>query len=860
MLANKNNLRSELTANVGVLDTSIQITSWEWILWENNTVACLEHYEDGVCTKREIVKITAKSTDTFTVTRWFAVCIMNDETKQQWQWSQAFSVGDFLSLYLSKEIWESITQNIWINETALQTMVWHINAPRTCINNNCLSWKWSIDSAYNSKYGGVAWFGDASDGDCVITEDTYLDASREYNFNNLTICANATVRFEWSGVPTINVRNNFKNFGCIELKAPFVSNNTMTDCRLEQWCQICNQKCDWWMCQGWTGWCDGKRSECYSSAWPWKTWCSWTASSGGAGGDWWWSSWSWWQPTGENGWNGWNGACAYGWWWGGGGWWWWWWRFWNGWNGWNWWYTDQQVSWSNGWNGWNSGMYWTGWKWWRGGSVYYSWWRWTAWNGWNWYIWWCGGDWNYEWNTWNGWCGVIVWWHGWNAWWNKWWNGWRGWNAITNVYWFHLNARNIWNNCVNARWWNGGEWWNGSWSNCDTWFAYWWQWWNGANGWQIIVSYDCMHEQWCFDVRGGEWWLGGWTYACKGSWIPRPSRESSGSAWTDWRVVFKMVSNPFITNFNLENDPDNEAILISWKDPTLKASSPNPRKKTIVRVSTVNFPTTITDWTLVVEETTRNQYESTPFSMSATEWTTYYFTAFAIAQDDTMIDVQTNSITADFGRKPDANTFVYYSFNDQWINWYITDNSWNWRNATWWTQPSYVLVSWSKYAWDFYNPSSWTVPSWDMNWLSTTKFTEVVRVKPLADWQQYISYIWWSYQQAIIYWYNSKQIEFYAYDWTNRRITIKSWVNLNQWYCIGFARNWTTIKVYCNGEYVWSLYVPTYTITHINVWWSWWSWRFHWLIWELIIENNIEWETNNFLDHFNKTKKIYWLS
>ena len=730
-------------------------------------VACLEHYDDGVCTKREIVKITAKSTDTFTVTRWFAVCIMNDETKQQWQWSQAFSVGDFLSLYLSKEIWESITQNIWINETALQTMVWHINAPRTCINDNCLSWKWSIDSAYNSKYGGVAWFGDASDGDCVITEDTYLDASREYNFNNLTICENATVRFEWSGVPTINVRNNFKNFGCIELKAPFVSNDTMTDCRLEQWCQVCNQKCDWWICQGWTGWCDGKRSDCWSSAWPWQTWCSWTASSGGVGGDWWWSSWSWWQPTGENGWNGWNGACAYGWWWGGGGWWWWWWRFWNGWNGGSWWYTDQQVSWSNGWNGWNSGMYWTGWKWWRGGSVYYSWWRWTAWNGWNWYYWWCGGDWNSQWNTWNGWCGVIVWWHGWNAWWNQGWNGWRGWNAITNVYWFHLNARNIWNNCVNARWWNGGEWWNGSWSSCDTWFAYWWQWWNGANGWQIIVSYDCMHEQWCFDVRGGEWWLGGWTYACKGSWIPRPSREASGSAWTDWRVVFKMVSNPFITNFNLENDSENEAILISWKDPTLKASSPNPRKKTIIRVSTVNFPASITDWTLVVEETTKNQYESTPFSMSATDGVTYYFTAFAIAQDDTMIDVQTNSITANF--------FVPWYQQLNWIQ-----SSWTQRIDTW-INVSNDTTYWFEISISEVTTQYWAKALMDMWWTSVDNYRYWISYGwALDNWQFWNT--WWSGRWTSVSWY-----------WPNIRWTERHVLEYNPNWNRTWIIDWTTV-------------------------------------------------------------------
>ena len=48
--------------------------------------------------------------------------------------------------------------------------------------------------------------------------------------------------------------------------------------------------------------------------------------------------------------------------------------------------------------------------------------------------------------------------------------------------------------------------------------------------------------------------------------------------------------------------------------------------------------------------------------MSATNGVTYYFTAFAFDQSDTLIDVQTNSITADFERSPNANTFIYYPF------------------------------------------------------------------------------------------------------------------------------------------------------------------------------------------------------
>lgn len=61
MLATKNNLKSELAQNVAVLDSTIKIKSGEGVLRENQMVACLEHYENDVCTKREIVKITAKN-------------------------------------------------------------------------------------------------------------------------------------------------------------------------------------------------------------------------------------------------------------------------------------------------------------------------------------------------------------------------------------------------------------------------------------------------------------------------------------------------------------------------------------------------------------------------------------------------------------------------------------------------------------------------------------------------------------------------------------------------------------------------------------------------------------------------------
>lgn len=753
MFANKNNLRSELTANIWVLDTSISITSGEWILWENDMVACLEHYENDVCTKREIIKITAKNNDTFTVTRWFAVCIMNDATKQQWQGSQTFAVGDFLSLYLSKELRESITQNIWINETALQTMIWHITAPRTCINNSCLSWKQSIDSAYNTKYWWIAGFGDASDGDCVITTNDlddhwyfYFDASCEYNFNNLTICDGVVVRFLWIWVPKINVRNNFINCGEIELKSWFVSNTNLTDCRLEQWCQICNNCTDWWLCQGWRWWCG------WNDWSPWCSGCPWIWDIG-------WNGWMWWQgcpwcpAVWCNGWTWWcwrsTNNCNGGWWWGGG-----WWAglYWNGGNGWNGWYngSSQTYGWE-WWKGWNSGLFGRAWN---GGEKWNAY-SWNGWKGGDWWDWRIGGDWqganNRSWDApWIWWKGVLC---GWNGGWMDWsYSWWAGGDAITNVYWFHLNARNIWNKCVNARWWNG---WNGGCVEC--WTS--WNGWNGANGWQMIISYDSINEQWCFDVRGGCGWCP-WNVRRPSCWW---TSWSYGNPWNDGWVVFHSVNYPYISNFNLENDDVNESILISWKDPMMKQSAPNPRKSTMIRVSTTNFPASITDWTLVVNETTKNQYETTPFSMSATDGVTYYFTAFAIAQDDTMIDVQTNSITTDFA-------FAWYKrveyIQSSWTQYFVVWSSFktSYKSVidmemvtTWWDYiPLWLLINdGSKRYWINAYGSYFKVIAWWSSWRNTKSedknrhtFT-LNKSTATVDWTNYsMSYVnytfnWW---------------------------------------------------------------------------------------------------------------------
>ena len=809
MLSNKNNLRSELTANVWVLATSISITAWEWVLWENNMVACLEHYENDICTKREVIKITAKNNDTFTITRWFADCIMNDQTKQQGHGSQEFVVGDYLSLYLSKEIWESLTVWITTNETNIQTMVARINAPKTCINNNCQDWKDAIDTAYVTKFGGVAGFGTGADGDVVISQDTFLDAGCEYNFNNLTILEWVTVRFQGVGTPTINVWNNFKNFGTIDMRAPYLQARTdsQTDHWLHNWTAVANQSdsltwiaSEWWLYKGWAWW------------WWTSAWCD---ASDGHGG------------------NGWSGAPYDG---------------------------------INGWAGWTSGSYWTG-GWWAFGM-------WTGWRGWTWSCgWWAGGNWFYGWRWWdvtmrsrfNGW-----WWAGWKwviRWWDAgWWvwscdytEMWNGGDAITNVYWLHLNARNIWNNLVDASGWDGGNGWIYYWSGTSWWYApSGWNGGNGANGWQILVSYDTIHEQWCFDVSGWKGWTGGkiW-FSSETYWR---YEQPNGTDWTAGWVVFKSLNNPYIQNFNLVNDEDNEAILISWKDPSFKPSNPQQRAKTVVRYSTSNYPTTPTDWTLAVQETVKNQYENTPYSLTGVlDETTYYFSIFALDQNNTIIDVQSNSIITDFRWKP-KDAICHYIFD-----WDFTDSTWSFWNATW-TATFQILSSWKQVLQTDGN-NMVLLPNW-ITETARSVYTIAFFMKVITTSPTYWYYAWcWdnNITNHISFYESTAWRNFVEYPWWNKDIT-PSWIWM-WWRFVCFRSNWSVCDLIINWQYKTttssssSLFGWNYPFA---IWWrssiataQTWQ-RTSIQMWDFVISSSY-WDDSECLNVFNTLKSKYSL-
>ena len=176
--------------------------------------------------------------------------------------------------------------------------------------------------------------------------------------------------------------------------------------------------------------------------------------------------------------------------------------------------------------------------------------------------------------------------------------------------------------------------------------------------------------------------------------------------------ILVYATNWVIKNFTLTNDDTNEVINVKWND--LFGSN---RAKTIVRYKTWSYPTSITDWTLAVQETTQNQYSVSWYNVSGlTNWTTYYFTAFAVSQDGTIIVVQNKNIKTDY-------TFAWYQkveyiqsswtqYINTWISanqylsfeadfqplWTTNENTMFWARVGSWTNRFWLMI----YSWKFH--------------------------------------------------------------------------------------------------------------------------------------------------------------
>lgn len=316
-----------------------------------------------------------------------------------------------------------------------------------------------------------------------------------------------------------------------------------------------------------------------------------------------------------------------------------------------------------------------------------------------------------------------------------------------------------------------------------------------------------------------------------------------------------------LKNLTLTNDDANEVVNVKRTD--LFWSN---RKKTVVRYKTWWYPTSITDWTLAVEELVQNQYQSSWYNVSWLEdWTTYYFSAFAVAQDDTIIVVQTNSITPEYWRKPWENTIAYYK-----LDWNWNDSSWNWRNLTASNISYETLSSWLKVA--YFNWNSSLKSTFTEFWL--TELTVNIRIKKMRN-------VNWECPIAV------RDDASYDAELSIRSLSTTQWNIWSQYYQNATKRqwrkdtwisNWTrmnvmfTVSTSWNKFYVnWSEVSLTYSSWNSNVWLQnaktnmiiFWRHpvvsadRFQWYVSQAIIEKKIRTATE-WIDYYNKTKRLYW--
>ena len=302
-----------------------------------------------------------------------------------------------------------------------------------------------------------------------------------------------------------------------------------------------------------------------------------------------------------------------------------------------------------------------------------------------------------------------------------------------------------------------------------------------------------------------------------------------------------------IKNLTLTNDDTNEVVNVKRTD--LFWSN---WKKTVVRYKTWWYPTSITDWTLAVEETTMNQYQSSWYNVSwLSDATTYYFSVFAVAQDDTIIVVQSSSIQTDFWRKPWADTILYLPFKTD-----LLDHSQTWLSLT--TSWTISIVDWFAY----FNGSSYMY-SKSFTQINQTNFTASVRFKNTSTTNservclhQFRYYSWYRWYAMWVNWTNlDAQNTYMKTNWSTTTVSanvrhnliLVRWNNTSQFYF-----DWEAITMQSASNYpelYWRLWIWG------GAWYNWTMWEYKriWYMSEIIYENKPR-TSQDVSNYYNKTK------
>jgi len=485
-----NNAETTLAVLTNASATTIICKTGEWDLYPTHNGSSDKDYPlvlrqynvDWYFIKQEIVLVTARSWNTFTITRSYGTCVQDETANPKVQWSSArsFEIDDSMALYFTAENQEDLNDEVERLETdkaeddEVVKITWNQTIAWIKTFDSIPVWPWTtptadaqlVDKWYTDTIAFWVLYWTGEDWALNITSWTTNITQWTYNYTSVNISSWAIlsmvnsdtkwdiiIKCQWTCNIEWNIDLSWKLFWEENYKRNIILWNLI----LKQWTQ--GKWWDWW---DWSF--DSPAIPWYWWVWS-DTWYWW--------GGWGWSAdhwFSWYTPW-------WNwGVSA--WWWG---------------------QADDDGKWWNGWAWW-----YPAWNWWSGGSNWTAWWDayWDDWvtytwpdyyPTWTWWWWW--------WERGDLWCSIIIiaktftWtWTIINSWWT-WWNGWNWWDITSPNYW-----ETWW------WWWAGAGW---------CWWIIWLVWWINIFSWTLVSNWWSAGAVWAWWV----WWVGNsWTVAGTSWW------------------------------------------------------------------------------------------------------------------------------------------------------------------------------------------------------------------------------------------------------------------------------------------------------------------------------------------------------
>ena len=272
--------------------------------------------------------------------------------------------------------------------------------------------------------------------------------------------------------------------------------------------------------------------------------------------------------------------------------------------------------------------------------------------------------------------------------------------------------------------------------------------------------------------------------------------------------------------------------------------------RTLVLYKTWSYPTSISDWTIAVEELTKNQYCTNVYWKTGLAYkTTYYVKAFALDWSNNIIWSKCGTITT---WSPFVTTCWWYTWAEQttvlqpwtyklevrWAQWWSSWGIW-WK---WWYSAGCITLSstttlyiyvWGAWTWWSY-VSAWWWNGWG-GWCASQ------RVSTSWWWATDIR-IWWNtlYYRRIVAWWGWWWVDSnygqpaWVWWWCNWTNGYSYWWDTpwNRGGCWGTQTAWWNAKNDSSfwSKYNWSFWQWWWGCSCYITWW-WWGWYWWWSWW-----------------------------